>query len=1065
MSERPVTARNAEGQIPAKDVGQNMRGLVNSFKRNVSSAFHVSIKTLDRKAALQTVEEATLLALEALDQLAEIHPVIKAAVIAFTAVIKLDMKRRENNEKLKVLRVEMLSMMAVFQQIENHPEPSALANDAILKALIQEIKSAIEIASSFGDVYAKKNVIIRCVKSSIYEDNITSHAQTFYNLGHRLNVHLSIRGTYGIYTLLRHAETTSSQMNEIKQQLKDLFTVVTTSREKELTKIIQSSDPTGSGSYDDVTLERFIKASGEELEGETQKQKFIQSLKDELVEDLNEALERNLVIFQRKLTLQQKEIESGMKKIYTAVTALSGGHEQINDEGWKIRIKARNFVFALRDFYHNGLHQRTDTRQRTLSHDVDPSSGSRSPSPATAQPSDNDFETTPISTPDDTWALDYLDVSFLQPISEAIDDDGSSFITTKEINEFIDMKPQGCSTPRWLAFWAAGWHSSVSDYADAIYCLLKKFHLLREKVRYENLDIYDAYLHDEPFDYLHQLLKSTGRATAYIHPELAAFRDEFTARESEKLVDNLVTVSFNLDSPATVELVTGPYRIERYIYPLIFILLQRHLQIIQSARLYTVNIAEFQYMSASLRSIFQVFSRRMIDLSVVFQQMNVSPDFHFRRYGFGMDRRESDATTLNAWARLRYQWDQDDDIEVLQVPPEISEDTLVYKPEGPLEFDQSSIITDRDNPDLNSDSLYGSWSAILYNRDATPIYGLFSIVLNPPSSQPDPEYGLGSGSSRLGSHGVRYSEFPRDPEEDGPNVVVSISLFGGWAHCHGTFYASASVIYGVWLSESKETILDLDNLDDHVRGDFVFCRTPPCLLRFRYTPAALKENPAKARWSFAIQSTLFLNRRKAFQKDYVAEALTERRRFVELTIKNLTMKRRVCTPCDLKHHTLPPPHKIARMSTSQFENAHGAHAMVWIRNDEEVNMPEKDQLTRLENHVGRVMELIEQRLEPEGDPDIALRLARLEETLDSVEKRVFKKVSKVRTRLDSIDETLSTGLTRLDTIDERLSAGLTRLDAIDERLSVVQANEKRFDSLENLLRMALTLLTSNPSSE
>lgn len=44
---------------------------------------------------------------------------------------------------------------------------------------------------------------------------------------------------------------------------------------------------------------------------------------------------------------------------------------------------------------------------------------------------------------DDFWALKYLDVSRVQPILEAIDDDGTGFISIKEVNDFATSKPEG----------------------------------------------------------------------------------------------------------------------------------------------------------------------------------------------------------------------------------------------------------------------------------------------------------------------------------------------------------------------------------------------------------------------------------------------------------------------------------------------------------------------------------------------------------------------------------------------------------------------------------------------
>jgi hypothetical protein len=41
----------------------------------------------------------------------------------------------------------------------------------------------------------------------------------------------------------------------------------------------------------------------------------------------------------------------------------------------------------------------------------------------------------------DAWAIKFIDVTRLQPISEAFDDDASGFITISEMNRFTGSRP------------------------------------------------------------------------------------------------------------------------------------------------------------------------------------------------------------------------------------------------------------------------------------------------------------------------------------------------------------------------------------------------------------------------------------------------------------------------------------------------------------------------------------------------------------------------------------------------------------------------------------------------
>ena len=42
----------------------------------------------------------------------------------------------------------------------------------------------------------------------------------------------------------------------------------------------------------------------------------------------------------------------------------------------------------------------------------------------------------------DTWAREYVDVKYLQPIMDAIDDDGSGYVTIAEVNRFTEELPR-----------------------------------------------------------------------------------------------------------------------------------------------------------------------------------------------------------------------------------------------------------------------------------------------------------------------------------------------------------------------------------------------------------------------------------------------------------------------------------------------------------------------------------------------------------------------------------------------------------------------------------------------
>lgn len=112
--------------------------------------------------------------------------------------------------------------------------------------------------------------------------------------------------------------------------------------------------------------------------------------------------------------------------------------------GWKGSVKARTFVLNLHDYYAD---QRSGISSPLIDQRALPSplSGrsSRLPSPRGRLG-------------DDGWALEYINAAYVQSILEAVDDDGTGFISIKEVNTFVEERPAGWTLPEWFAFWAVG---------------------------------------------------------------------------------------------------------------------------------------------------------------------------------------------------------------------------------------------------------------------------------------------------------------------------------------------------------------------------------------------------------------------------------------------------------------------------------------------------------------------------------------------------------------------------------------------------------------------------------
>jgi hypothetical protein len=104
-------------------------------------------------------------------------------------------------------------------------------------------------------------------------------------------------------------------------------------------------------------------------------------------------------------------------------------------------VKAKQFVLTFRDYLIASDRSVLATPEAfsALSLDIqEPSSPF-----ASSVPQDQIHMTIPDESESDAWVLEHINVTHVQPIIEAIDQDGSGFISVQEANKFALSRPKG----------------------------------------------------------------------------------------------------------------------------------------------------------------------------------------------------------------------------------------------------------------------------------------------------------------------------------------------------------------------------------------------------------------------------------------------------------------------------------------------------------------------------------------------------------------------------------------------------------------------------------------------
>ncbi|KAK6981220.1 hypothetical protein R3P38DRAFT_2664248 [Favolaschia claudopus] len=509
---------------------------------------------LSAVGGMDAIEQGINTFTHALDEVAKLHPFIGVAVMAFKAVWALEQKRRENDRRILALHLEMKDMMGVLLQLKNVKDADEVAPDgSTIKGRLQEIVNIatddIKACANACDAYTKKKLVVKVLKGPVWEGKLVKFAGTFTKRRSEFEFALSVHTAVGVDAVNK----VTQEMNQKMDKLLDMFASFVTPQQKEVLRIVEQKGGLQACQENDEVLRELsgleskttTSVGAGSMGKSTPQTSALDDLKDDLLIDPEVAISENKTAFSRKFEVQKRQIVEELTKVIeregdrviSAVTA--GPHDKIIDPdvhkiwkemGWRGSVKSRHFVMALRDYYQEGTE------------DSDAAAAKRGA---------------------DDWALEYLNVSRLQSISEAFDDDASGFITVAEANTFTAGRPLDWSLPHWIAMWAIGFHQASSMYAAKIRELIAKMFALRTRVLPANRAAVNTYL-----DTIYRDVTSLESALApcFVNETLQAKFNSYVMAEEARLLANLEAVDYDLDALDTVPLITGPGRIERVLF-------------------------------------------------------------------------------------------------------------------------------------------------------------------------------------------------------------------------------------------------------------------------------------------------------------------------------------------------------------------------------------------------------------------------------------------------------------------------------------------------------------------
>ncbi|KAI0042039.1 hypothetical protein FA95DRAFT_1500564 [Auriscalpium vulgare] len=787
--------------------------------------------------------------MNALDSVAQVHPFIAVAVMAFKTVYTLEVKRRGNEKKVIALYVEMKDMMAVLLQLQDIRDNKVVAPDKTtiedrLKSLVEKTAEDIKACSNACDTYCKKKLLAKVFQSALWDSKLLSFVDVFEKRRTAIEFALSIHTAETVEAMtakLSSVDDSTKQVNAKIDVLMTIFESLVSKEQKAIANIVAANGGAKVVRNNDKLLAALDNAvaRAEDTEIRSTGPAALDELRDDLMDDPETAVAKNMAIFSRKFEVQKRQIVDEITLVVQRETdriikeVRMGAHDRIIDKsihdiwkemGWRGNVKARHFVLALRDSFMEKLHDKTPKIKgisATKNDEIDP----------------------------DAWAIQYIDVMHLQPILEAFDDDASGFITVSEMNRFTSSRPIDWSLPHWIAYWAIGWHSTIINYARKIETFFSKMEAIHAKLLPANRRLFDEY--DAHIWSAVHLLSATVK-----NDQLGPHQDKFmkyVEAEENRLRENLKAVDYFIDEANTLTLIAGIGRVEKTAFPLIYLLFERHYEIMKIGTKKILSQREIIDAGNSVGFVTKALKLRTKELRNIFTQQKMDPAKQFQSFAFGVFKyydKESDLWKPGYLKSLGSNTvpyvvskEEEKPEEILRYPfkDELALDFSAYY--LPVESEEQASIDG--NP--TSATPLGRWCGTTFWQDGRrPCSGetIQAITL---TAGNDENTIQGTGYNSKGHFKIEGS---CTTSSAGATEVSFTLLFGGtqWRNFFfkGVLHPDSDYMSGTWT---------LSRTSAGLTGLLVYKRNvAPEHMSFYPSPWSLKENKARALWTFAIES-------------------------------------------------------------------------------------------------------------------------------------------------------------------------------------------------------------------
>ncbi|KAJ7264540.1 hypothetical protein B0H12DRAFT_1102177 [Mycena haematopus] len=547
-----------------------------------------------------------------LDSVTKYIPAVMVAESVFSVIIKHELERHENDKNILVVYHTMTVFWFTLCDLQTIFRANKDQIKTSLDNFFQDVGKTMQDFGNFRDVYYRHGHFARTLRSSEYRTKLTGFAQAFTDHKANLQSILTQSSAMQVNDMSKTVTTVSSKIDAVTATLNQAIALIARQTPLELSVAKQVHENGGDKALQDpMFLNQIAKSSFgvEEISPQVQAS---------LRQGLDEALAANMPMFTLKVEATQKQMSEAVERSTETILQQlnSGPYQLIKDEDikavWQSICKSRHFVDAV----HNHFAQQFG-EHRQKSGEVHP----------------------------DQWTLNVLSqVIYYPTICDAIDDDGSGYISVNEVNQFFKSRPKEWSAVQWLSFWAAGWKQNALAYKARCKTLFADLEASARTVLPQNRRYVKSYIKTSGLSELWLVVNSLAadglaHRAAHQAPEtepLAALRAEIMHQEKADIQSRLERIQYQLESPETVLAVAGTHRLEGAILCFLEIILDRHLRIIDAANTLVLAERELETMTFSLRNLVAAFGTRYHTVTQSWKQQRLDTDFLVQCFSGGI---------------------------------------------------------------------------------------------------------------------------------------------------------------------------------------------------------------------------------------------------------------------------------------------------------------------------------------------------------------------------------------------------------------------------------------------